>query len=315
MQKPEETRIWSEEETRIWSEEEMDYLDPEPPPARARRTGLAGRLRGQVLEQNRHRAAARPHELTRASQPAIIFSPQNDASQATHGNFIDASYRRIVADPAWRARLEKAHTAKRQARPAGPDEAIRCWRELDTATSSDALLMNIFCYPGVLARGKLPALLGIERGIRPEFGYRPALEVTGSLPDRTEIDMRLGTLLIEAKLTETGFQTAPLRLVERYPQFANVFDPAELAISRRGVESYQLLRGVLAAQAEGSSFCVLVDSRRADLIEAWHSVLRAVRSFDLRTRLRLYTWQEIAVCVPLPLRRFLAGKYGIAAGA
>jgi hypothetical protein len=42
--------------------------------------------------------------------------------------------------------------------------------ELDCANSSDALLMNIFCYPGVGARKRLCALLGIASGLRPQFG-------------------------------------------------------------------------------------------------------------------------------------------------
>jgi hypothetical protein len=275
-------------ENRVWSEEEMAYLEPEPRRAGLPRGRLAGGLRRAVLEHSRGMAAHKPHELTRGE--AVVFAPDSDA--ASHGNFIDASYRRIVADPAWSRRLTKAHTAKRQARPTGADEEIRGWRELDTATSSDALLMNIFCYPRLLAGGRLPALLGVEPGLRPEFGYRPAL-------------------LVEAKLTESDFQTAPLRLLERYPAFAEVFDRELLSVSRRGVASYQLIRGVLAAQAEAGSFAVFCDARRPDLIEAWHAVPRAVRSYELRSRLRLYTWQEIAGACPARVREFLAGKYGI----
>jgi hypothetical protein len=294
-------------ENRVWSEEEMAYLEPEPRRAGLPRGRLAGGLRRAVLEHSRGMAAHKPHELTRGE--AVVFAPDSDA--ASHGNFIDASYRRIVADPAWSRRLTKAHTAKRQARPTGADEEIRGWRELDTATSSDALLMNIFCYPRLLAGGRLPALLGVEPGLRPEFGYRPALLLERDLKDRTEIDMRLGSLLVEAKLTESDFQTAPLRLLERYPAFAEVFDRELLSVSRRGVASYQLIRGVLAAQAEAGSFAVFCDARRPDLIEAWHAVPRAVRSYELRTRLRLYTWQEIAGACPARVREFLAGKYGI----
>jgi hypothetical protein len=38
-----------------------------------------------------------------------------------------------------------------------------------------ALLMNIFCYPGVLRRAAVCSLLGIEAGLRPAFGVRPAI--------------------------------------------------------------------------------------------------------------------------------------------
>jgi hypothetical protein len=287
----------------MWSEEELRDIEPEPP----RRTGaksLAGGLRTTIAARN-HKSQ-RPKELTRGSTPSVIYAPDAEA----HGNFIDASYRRIIANPAWAARLTKAHTVKRQAGRTGPDETVRAWCELDSATSSDALLMNIFCYPRVL-RPRLCALLGVEASAQPEFGYRPRVELERGLTDRTEIDMRLGPLLIEAKLTESDFQFAPMRLLERYPGFEEVFDRDSLQTTRRGVRSYQLLRGVLAAQAEAANFCVLCDSRRPDLIEGWYAVMRAVRSYQLQARLRLLTWQELAPALPSTLQDFLDRKYGI----
>jgi hypothetical protein len=78
------------------------------------------------------------------------------------------------------------------------------------------------------------------------------------------------------------------------------------------VASYQLVRGVLAAYAApGSRFCVLCDRRRPDLIDAWHGVMMAVRPYDLRCRLQLLTWQELAATLPLSLRAFLERKYGV----
>jgi hypothetical protein len=294
----------------MWSEEEFRDIEPTPPPRRTVPRPTASLLRQTIAEQNRIRSAAHPHELTRGA--SVIYAP----AAATHGNFIDASYRRILANPAWSARLTKAHTARRQARIQGPDETIRPWNELDACTSSDALLMNIFCYPRVF-NPRLCALLGIDARARPHFGYRPALELGPTRKgkpalDRTEIDMRLGPLLVEAKLTETDFQTAPLRLVERYPSFDAVFDRDALESTPRGITSYQLIRGVLAAHAEGAAFCVLADARRTDLTEAWFAVMRAVRSFQLQSRLRLLTWQELAFTLPKPLQLFLSEKYGIA---
>lgn len=293
----------------MWSDEELRDIEPETP---IRRTGariLAGSLRQTLSQRNLSRAASRPHELTRGETPSIIYAPH----AASHGNFIEASYRRIAANPQWRKRLQKAHSSKRQARRSGPDEEIRSWRELDSATSSDALLMNIFCYPRLLAGTKLPALLGVDQGQIPEFGYHPRILLERSLTDRTEIDMRLGSLLVEAKLTEADFQTAPMRLLDRYPDFNIVFDRDALEVTGAGVRSYQLIRGILAAHAEGATFCLMCDGRRPDLIEAWYGILLAVRSYELRTRLRLLTWQEIAGALPLSLRTFLAEKYGIEA--
>jgi hypothetical protein len=87
--------------------------------------------------------------------------------------------------------------------------------------------------------------------------------------------MKIGDLLVEAKLTETDFQTAPARLIERYRDLDEVFDPGELMMSDV-VRSYRLIRRVLAASATGGSFCVLCDARRPDLIQEWYSVMRAV---------------------------------------
>ncbi len=287
----------------VWSEEELRYLEPPPP-------RLGPPSRAYPLRASLAIPPTTPHETTRSS---IIHSP----AAGSHGNFTDASYRRILAQPLWAARLRKPHTAKRLARPSGPDELIRPWRELDAATSSDALLMNVFCYPRVLATPRLPALLGVPPGLEPTFGYRPQLTLhpgrrNKPLKDRTEIDMRLGTLLVEAKLTETDFQFAPIHLLERYPAFPSVFDPDLLELAPRGIRNYQLLRGILAAHADPASrFCVFLDARRPDLREAWYATVRAVRSYQLQSRLRLVTWQEIAAALPSPLRNFLAGKYNI----
>ena len=68
------------------------------------------------------------------------------------------------------------------------------------------------------------------------------------------------------------------------------------------------IRGTLAAYATGCSFCVFCDARRRDLIEAWYRVMRAVRLFELRCCLKLFTWQEPAAVVPHDLQRFLAAK-------
>jgi hypothetical protein len=124
--------------------------------------------------------------------------------------------------------------------------------------------------------------------------------------------MKLGGLLVEAKLTEGDFQRAPTRLLERYRDVDEVFDASELPVCDGVVRGWQLIRGVLAAHATGGSFAVVCDGRRADLMEAWFTVVRAVQDCALRTRIGMFTWQEIAVCVPPRVRRFLEEKYGIA---
>ena len=267
--------------------------------------GWSAFLRRELSVRNRQLAHANAltHELT-PGENSVIFGRH---SEGHHGNFHPRSYRNICANPQWARRLRKVHTASRK-----PSFATGWrWMELDCANSSDALLMNIFCYCRTLRNPTVVSLLGTERGATPEFGFRPAIPLRGGKTDRTEIDMRVADLLVEAKLTETGFQNAPARMIERYRDFDEVFDHDALVEPGHEVSCYQLIRGALAAYETGGSFCLLCDDRRPDLIEDWYSVMRAVRSCALRCRLKLLTWQELAVALPKGLQQFLALKYGI----
>jgi len=265
----------------------------------------SGALRRELSYRNIERARNHEHELSYGSTPSVIYRDE----EGVHGNFLPASYRAICAHPEWRKRLKKSYTGGRWV-PRSKDRS-RC--ELDCANSCGALLMNIFCYPGILRRSQLCGLLGVEAGYLPEFGFKPGVPLVSGRGDATEVDMRLGDLLVEAKLTESGFQSAPLRLLSRYRDLDAVFDVEELPGSEDVVRSYQLIRGALAAYATGCSFLLLCDGRRTDLIESWFAVLRAVRSYDFRSKLKLLTWQEIAGAVPRAVRVFLAEKYGILA--
>lgn len=246
-----------------------------------------------------------PHECTSGELPAVIF---HETSDAAHGNFHPASYRRIRGRPEWSRRLRKSHTSARRSLPSHEPRA-----ELDTAASSDALLMNIFCHPQAFAGGsKLRNLLGTEPPERLQYGCKPRLPLIGNHLECTEVDLRIGNLWIEAKLTETGFQTAPRRRVERYRDFECVFDIPRLPRAGDAYLHYQLIRGVLCALAqEENRYCVICDARRPDLIDAWFSVASAVRDASLRSRLQLLTWQEIAAVMPASVQRWLAAKYGI----
>jgi len=117
--------------------------------------------------------------------------------------------------------------------------------------------------------------------------------------------------LVEAKLTEGNFQSAKKNVLQAYRDFSDVFDHRQLSQIGDHYLSYQLLRNVLAAYALRCSFCVLVDARRPDLVDAWYAVMKCVKPIELRTELRISTWQEVALAVPPGLRAFLAVKYGI----
>ena len=268
----------------------------------------AARLRREIAWRNLRRGRVHAHEVTYGSLPSVIFQE----GEGEHGNFLEASYEAIVTRPEWAGRLRKSYSADKWV-PRRWDR--RRW-ELDCANSSDALLMNVFCYPGLLAYAPLCALLGVERGLEPVFGYKPRVPLMGgkggrALVDTTEVDMLLGSLLVEAKLTESSFQTAPLGRVLRYVGLEEVFDVSELPMAGESVQSYQLIRGVMAARHGRRSFVVVCDGRRVDLREKWFLVMRAVRCCELRSRLGLVTWQEIAGVAPGVVRGFLGEKYGI----
>lgn len=244
------------------------------------------------------------HELTDGEIPSVIFGRDEEGR---HGNFHPAAYQMICNDREWSRRLNKVHTAYKRVRPRSNWE----WKELDCSHSSDALLMNIFCYPGVTNRMTTPTLLGIDRNVIPEFGFKPRTPLHNDKSDTTEIDLRLGGLLIEAKLMESDFQYADSKLISRYRDLEIVFNSSELP-TRNGKQSgYQLIRGTLAAYANEGSFCVFCDARRPDLIEAWYRVMSAVRLLDFRWRLKLLTWQELSKTLPKDLQDFLIIKYGI----
>jgi hypothetical protein len=262
------------------------------------RTELA--LRALQFAQVRKLLMAR----TDGAVPGVIFG---ESDSGLHGNFHPHSYQAIRHHPNWAKRLEKVHTAYKRSRA----RADWAWKELDCAHSSDALLMNIFCHPDIVTTAGVPGLLGASLNAAPEFGFKPRTPLSNSRFDNSEIDMRLGSVFFEAKLTESNFQTARLDLVARYRDFDEVFDRDELPRRDDKFLSYQLIRGVLAAHAGDASFCVLCDARRPDLTEAWYRIMRAVRLFDLRCRLQLLTWQELAAYVPADLQQFLAEKYGI----
>ncbi|MGC2404725.1 MAG: hypothetical protein WA510_33350 [Acidobacteriaceae bacterium] len=261
-------------------------------------------LRNEIGHLNIARAAQYNAEMTYGTVPAVIYC-EDEAGE--HGNFLPAAYRRIACNAQWKARLKKVYTGSRFV----PRRGDRRRGELECANSSDALLMNIFCYPGVLRRNAVCSLLAIDPGAQPAFGVRPAIPLKNGARDRSEIDMKLGSLLIEAKLTEGDFQAARCDLVHRYRDLEEVFDVSRLPMSKEKFRSCQLIRGALAAHALRAGFCVLCDRRRPDLIEDCFEVFSAVESAELRCRLSVVTWQELAVTLPAKVKTFLAGKYGI----
>jgi hypothetical protein len=244
-------------------------------------------------------------ESSYGSMPVTVYAPNDDGS--SHGNFHDECYREICARPEWTSRFGKVHTTAAKALP----KRDRRWRELDSSMSSDALLMNVFCYPGVASSQAMIAMLGLEDVHEPEYGVKARVPLLSGRFDRTEIDMRLGPLLVEAKLTESDFQARDIDIVKGYRDFDEVFQKGLLPKIDGKYAGYQLIRNVLAAYATDASFCVMHDARRPDLREQWYEVMQAVKITDLRWRCKVLTWQELSAAVPESLQDFLNLKYGI----
>lgn len=268
---------------------------------------FASELRRELSARNRAFAAQREllHVESYGGVPVVVYRPHEN--ECRHGNFADESYAAILNHAAWQKRLSKTHAQGRTSLP----KCERGWRELDSSNSSDALLMNIFCYPGVAESSNVASLLGIDAAQLPEFGFKARVPLKNGHVDRTEVDMRFGDLLVEAKLTESNFQSKPADVVRGYRDFLKVFRPGLLPRAGDRFFSYQLIRNVLAAHANGCSFCVLIDARRSDLLESWYEVMRAVRPGELRLRCKVLTWQELSEALPAALREFLDLKYGI----
>ncbi|HEX4320321.1 MAG TPA: hypothetical protein VHZ52_05425 [Acidobacteriaceae bacterium] len=320
---------------------------------------FASLLRQELCWRNRQHAVGRAHVQSYGSQPVIVYEPE----EGRHGNFFDPAYAAIAGRADWLRRFDKIHA---QGRALPKAESGRRWRELDSSMSSDSLLMNIFCTPGVAESSRVRTVLGVTEDGPPVFGWKARVPLLSGRVDRTEVDMRFGSLLVEAKLTESDFQTQAAPLVEAYRDLDAVFDRERLpriatpfgrrkeafefpedysqeledaagepelraAVAPQMLRqplspnlrsngpfelryvSYQLIRNVLAAYAHGCSFCVLHDERRPDLREAWFAVMAAVRDAEMRVRLQVLTWQELAALLPRPLQEFLESKYGITA--
>ncbi len=313
----------------------------------------ASQLRLELGLRNRRHARGRAHVESYGGFPVIVYAPED----GRHGNFFEPAYSVITARPQWMKRFDKIHAQGRSL-----PKAERRWRELDSSMSSDALLMNVFCTPGVTDSTAIQQMLGVAASEIPIFGWKARVPLANGRFDRTEVDMRCGELLVEAKLTEGDFQCRAAAIVESYRDFDAVFERellprVEIRIKRRrevvelaeeftqeweppseddgakakafqaevaardderqprepGYASYQLIRNVLAAHAQGASFCVIHDQRRPDLREAWFRVMAAVKSAGMRGLCKVLTWQELVPLLPAHLREFLDMKYGVVA--
>jgi hypothetical protein len=247
-----------------------------------------------------------PYYLSLGSSPTVMFKSYEGGT--LHGNFLPSSYKAILGDRYWSLRLKKPH----QQPKALPLEKSAQANELDSSNSSDALLMNIFCNPKALKSASLAKLFHQEKLTRPEFGIQGRVPFRTGKKDATEIDMRLGSLFIEAKFTEADFTDKAKVHVERYHDFKEVFEPSALPQNNDAYFNYQLIRNVLAAYAHGAAFFLICDARRPDLLRSLWNVISCIKPVQLRLRCKFLLWQEISAALNGKLQEFLEEKYGIA---
>jgi hypothetical protein len=272
-------------------------------------TNWTGKLRNELHDQALQWATAKsiPYYLSLGQSPTVLFLTADDGS--SHGGFHSDSWRAITANDAWASRLKKV-AARANALPL---EMRATAKELDSSNSSDALLMNCFCFPDAVPRIMKGLGLWESTGSTalPEFGVKARLPKTQNREDATELDMKIGSYIFEAKLTESDFVSEPIELPREYVDFVSVFDESALRVVGSKVEGYQLIRNVLAAFHLKASLIVLLDQRRPDLLQEWWSVHAAIKDAPLRLRCGFRTWQQVAAASPPSLAAFLLGKYGI----
>ena len=194
----------------------------------------ASQLRLELGLRNRLYARGHVHVESYGDPPVIVYAP----ADGVHGNFYEPAYKAIMARPKWMRRFDKVHAQAGRSLPKPQFDPVRRWRELDSSMSSDALLMNVFCTPGVAESPAIQNALGIESDAEPIFGWKARVPLANGRFDRTEVDLRMGSLLVEAKLTEGNFQVREARIVEAYQDFDAVFDRerlprVELVMARR----------------------------------------------------------------------------------
>lgn len=266
----------------------------------------AGMLRAELAKAANQWAVATglPSYRSLGSLPATMFSATADGR--AHGNFSDAAWQAINTSADWAERLKKPHSRRR----ALPTSEGSLAMELDSSNSSDALLMNLFCPPGA-ARRLARFLEASPDDGTPVFGFHPRIELVDASAEATEIDMRMGDTIFEAKLTERDFTSRRRDHVFRYRALPKVFEVALLPGDKETLHGYQLIRNVLAAAQHGLRLIVLLDGRRPDLLHEWWRVHAAISDGLLRQRCGWCTWQELALASSVDQQEFLRVKYGL----
>lgn len=189
--------------------------------------------------------------------------------------------------------------------------------EMQSSNSSDALAMNIFCYPDFSKIEEVRKLFKVSAFETIKFGYKAKVNKTVNNTDKkdsTDVDVFLnGNIFIECKLTEGDFTYKENNVVEQYTNFESVFDIGKLQKNKTQTKykNYQLIRNILAAKQYDGRFILICDMRRPDLAKNFFQTVSCIKNIELRTKCEIIYWQDIAKVVGSELQSFLKFKYGI----
>lgn len=224
-------------------------------------------------------------------------------------SFHPKSWKKINDNANYKSRLFKVH-------PNSKTKIPKVY-EMQSSNSSDALAMNIFCFPDFVKWGGIRKLLKIQESSTIDFGFKPKVKkrIKGiSKRDSSEVDIFINNSIIcECKLTEAGFTHKEKNKVQKYVSFEKVFHTGKLIQNDKNYFNYQLIRNILAAEQHGCRFILLCDMRRPDLTKSFYQTIRCIKDeyLELRSNCEIIYWQDIAHVVGKELRIFLKEKYSI----
>lgn len=187
-----------------------------------------------------------------------------------------------------------------------PHSKVPNFKEMQSSNSSDALLMNFFAHPGIKEWKSLRDLISINKSDNIEFGWNP--EFSNETSHKTEIDMKIGNSIFEAKLTEKDFTSKELQVVLEYSNVENIID-LQVLTNKNVVSNYQLIRNLLTAEKYDYKFNLLIDESRIDLIREFYKVKSSIKASYLSDNFNFITWQEISNCVGIDLKNYITEKY------
>lgn len=234
-----------------------------------------------------------PMENTKSS---IIF---NELSYS----FQPKSWQAIEANSTWSERSKKIH----------PNSISKGVYEMQSSNSSDALAMNIFCFPEFIQSEKAKNLFGIDSFSPFQLGFKAHVKRSG-LRETSEVDIYINeSIICECKLTEDDFKSMAKNKVELYSNFSVVFHANKLKQNQNSYSNYQLIRNILAAYQYNCRFVLICDNRRPELVESFNKTIECIKDefMDLKTKSKIIYWQEIAKVCGIELQQFLKVKYGI----